>query len=226
MSGVGTGQAQGWIWCEHCQRNIQINAVVGHLAQDLTKVYVAKSGRKVNDVVYDQVVDIFAGMDDEKITRAMSDISFLEQLADDYDKNRTDVLITYPPLSAWVERSKTGESFVHLEGNRWHIGRSTESAAILDFELKVNERIRLLTKINSEDAVVVGSGVSTCTLVSNHLHVPQSWLGMDVILKEYFFPGNFVRVKPVKCGNSVHLTIPHEWGDVLVRADLAELMGR
>lgn len=208
-----------WLWCEHCQRNIPVGSAISHLAQDLMKVYVAKTGRRTNEMAYDRAVDVFSSMTDEHLIECLKDINVLDGLADEYDRDRTDIIMSYPPLDAWLEGTVSGRMHIRFGNDVKDIFVAEMDSAKALFINLVNEKLTC----EEDRMMIVDSGNRTCTLVSNHLQVPGSWIGVEVELTDYLNPTRKTTVKPVRCGNSVHLTIPKEWGDVLVMVKLVPL---
>lgn len=204
--------------CTVCGRSIDRTGYLAHLVDHVSKEAQERFDVDINSDDVSQIHDM--------ILSEYSDLIHfdLEHILEIFKKSRLVEVLRYDPLSVVLYHSvATGYSIVLDDGGMATLTRVEDRAlAVEEMIDKINDIISQSLTDNYYAVQVIGKPSGTCHWFSHHVKVPNSWLGFPVEIQKRG-EGPVHRAIPVRCGNSVHVTVPPDWADSTVTVTLAIL---
>ena len=180
-----------------------------HAYDDETESFMGVNSGQIHDLIVGHYND-----EDLHLTNA---IDIIENITDRFDRVRVRIVYKYAPFNIYLLYSKD-EGYYVFNGDRERdeFGFDLRNG-INGFINTVNQILKCSLRDGRYKVEVIEKPTNKCQLVSYHVKVPGDWLGVPVAVQKK--TGSKIHfTRPVRCGNSVHVTVPHKWrrGDVAV----------
>jgi hypothetical protein len=197
--------------CGWCGKEILTMAIAGHLMDHAIKELIPVD-RKLDPNIDDaQFYDYLCTQyEDQDLIDNFHKKEFLKDLFEDFKIIRRKSIKRYPPFKMSLLYSERDGFAIQVGNNIKVIPNGMNRNKALDlFASRINQRIAILGRKKDPKAVIkIDKIMDNCNLNSHHAKVPMSWKGIPVDVvrsSKKLYTG-----LPVRCGNSVHVTVPHQ----------------
>ena len=211
--------------CKSCGKKIDVSTTLAHLIFHVSSEYNRKYGTHkgvLSHVDDAQIHDLILSDYDDPDLEMVDEV--IENIVEKFKVARIVVVYKYGPFANLLNFSERTGYIIHTGDHEIEKIGKDKQEAIRKFIALNNDLITKSLKDDYYTVSMTSTPTNTCQWVSFHAKVPTSWLGVPVVvqpiddIKEEAF-----RTRPVKCGNSTHVTVPLEWSDRKVSVTLAYL---
>jgi len=221
----GPPEEKETIVCEACQKEILVSMTLAHLVDHVAKQYrdmCDDQTKSFSDVDSGQIHDLIVGHYNDEDLCLVDAIDIIEDIVDRFDRVRIRIVYKYAPFNTYLLYSKDEGYYVFTgDHERTEFGFDLQNGT-KGFIKIVNQLLKFSLKNDYYDTKITGMPTNVCQFISHHVKVPGDWLGVPVAVRKI----NKRKVhltRPVKCGNSIHVTIPQKWSDQEVSVTLIPL---
>lgn len=213
------------IVCESCQKEILVSKTLAHLVDHVAIHYKYAYDDKTKSFTHidsGQIHDLIAGHYNDEDLDLTDAIDIIENITDRFDRVRIRIVYKYAPFNTYLLYSKDEGYYVFTgDHEQTEFGFDLQNG-INGFIKIVNQLLKFSLKNNYYGVKITGTPTNVCQLVSHHIKVPGDWLGVPVAVRK-INKRKVHLIRPVRCGNSVHVTIPQKWSDQEVSVMLTPL---
>ncbi len=213
------------IVCEQCEKEILISKTLAHLVDHVAIHYKYVYDDETESFVHidsGQIHDLIVGHYNDEDLDLTNAIDIIEDITDRFDRVRIIIVYKYAPFNTYLLFSKDEGYYVFTgDHEQTEFGFDLQNG-INGFIKIVNQLLKFDRNYSRDKVEIIGNPTNVCQFVSYHLKVPGDWLGVPVAVKKKGGLKSHL-TRPVKCGNSVHVTIPGKWSDRKVIVMLAPL---
>ena len=213
------------IVCEQCEKEILVSKTLAHLVDHVAIHYkhaYDDETESFSHIDSGQIQDLIVGHYNDEDLNLVDAINIIESITERFDRVRIRIIYKYAPFNTYLLHSKDEGYYVFTgDHEQTEFGFDLQNG-INGFIKIVNQLLKFSLKNNYYESKIAGTPTNVCQLVSHHVKVPGDWLGVPVAVKKKGGLKSHL-IRPVKCGNSVHVTIPSKWSDQEVTVTLAPL---
>jgi len=213
------------IVCESCQKEILVSKTLAHLVDHVAAHYKYMHDDKTKSFTHldsGQIHDLIAGHYNDEDLDLTDAIDIITNITERFDRVRIRIVYKYAPFNTYLLYSKDEGYYVFTgDHEQTEFGFDLQNG-INGFIKIVNQILKFSLKNNYYESKVTGTPTNVCQFVSHHIKVPGDWLGVPVAVRK-INKRKVHLIRPVRCGNSVHVTIPQKWSDQEVSVMLTPL---
>jgi len=202
------------IKCKTCGKEIITSDFLAHLVDHVSGKFKEEYNVNITPDDVAQIHDLIMSRYDDLV-----DVD-VDTILDDFENTRIVVDLEYPPLSISLYRSVEKGYFLAQDGRYPSSFGVDRTSAIFSMIGLINKSIQKNLEDGYYNIQVSGVPSSTCSRYSYHMKVPNTWLGVLVLIRKLDGEDKGLISVPVRCGNSVHVTVPQEWSTERVSVTL------